>query len=118
MTENDKRVNIIGHKAVARSRLQRSVRRLSEQLQQLSQSLLDIQAYCDHVRLFLEHQHQHFQEVIDRTDDLESFCSRCQQIMDGNDADQMARERDWLIAGYRKRNAHRRPWLDRLGLLQ
>lgn len=112
---------VIGRQAFTLARWRRSSRRLSEGLQRIAASTRDIQAAFDHIRLFLDHQHGHFQELIARSADVERFCSRCQEIIDGpggDDPDRMARERDWLIAGYRKRNAHRRPWLDRLGLRQ
>ncbi len=35
--------------------------------------------------------------------------------MDGDNPERMSRERDWLIASYRKRNAHRRLWLGGIG---
>ena len=75
-----------------------------------------MQGALEDIHQFLEHQHQHFQELIARSDDVEQFCRRCQDIIDGDDPERMVRERDWLLASYRKRNVHRRPWLARLGL--
>ena len=119
MTDAPQPSAVIGHPAFALARWRRSSRRLSAHLHRPAASTQDIQTAFEHIRLFLDHQHGHLQELIARNDDVERFCSRCQEIIDGPgaaDPDRMARERDWLLAGYRKRNAHRRPWLDRLGL--
>ena len=100
------------------ARWRRSTQRLSLQLERLSVSTRTLAATFRHLEGFLDHQHRLLREAVDRSDEVEHFCRRCQEIIDGNDPDRMARERDWLIAGYRKRNAHRRRWLDRLGLRQ
>jgi len=118
MADGKWQAEIVGSKIFAFARLRKGTRRLSENLQRMSLSIMDIQVAFDHIHLFLDDQHRHFQDLIARNEDVERFCSRCQKIMEGNDPDQMIRERDWLIAGYRKRNADRRPWLDRLGLGQ
>ncbi len=101
---------------VARARLRRRTRQLADQFRRISASVDDISIAFTHIRLFLEAQHRHFTDLMARNDDIEHFCRRCDEIMDGHDPEQMARERDWLIAGFRKRNAHRPSWLHRLGL--
>ncbi|MBF0562070.1 MAG: hypothetical protein HQL37_08630 [Alphaproteobacteria bacterium] len=118
MTDSNQQPDIVSHQTFALARWQRSNMRLVEQVHRTSGSILDIQVGLDCIRRFLESQHQHFQDLIERNKEVGYFCSRCHEIMDGDDPEQMARERDWLIAGYRKRNAHRRPWLERLGLRQ
>lgn len=116
MTDGNLTTNIIFPVTVAVARLRRSTRRLSYQFLRISASIDDIRTAFIHIRLFLEDQHLHFADLMARNDDVEYFCKRCNEIMDGHDPEQMSRERDWLIAGFLKRNAHRPSWLERLGL--
>ncbi len=108
--------DIIPPVTVAHARLRRSTRRLSDQFRRIAASIDDIRTAYAHIRLLLEDQHRHFADLIARNDDVEHFCRRCNEIMEGHDPEQMSRERDWLIAGFYKRNAHRPSWLNRLRL--
>ena len=116
MTDGISRADVVSQETLALARRRRATRRLAERLQRISAATVEIREALGRLHRFLDYQHRHFQDLIARSDDVQRFCSRCQDIMDGDDADRMARQRDWLIAGYRRRNAHRRDWLDRLGL--
>ena len=116
MSDDEQQPSIIGHRSFAQARWRRSTGKLARQLRLLSASTWELQEGIAHIHWFLEDQHRHFQDLIARNDGVEDFCARCQNIMDGDDPEAMARERDWLIAGYCRRNAHRRTWLERLGL--
>ena len=116
MNDSDPHAEIIPPRAFAIARFDRSRRRLVKKLKQASASIYALKTQFGQVQAFLEYQHQHFQELIARSDDVGHFCKRCQEIIDGDDPERMERERDWLIATYRKRNAHRRAWLTRIGL--
>ena len=115
MTDDEKHTKVISHGDFVIARWCRSRDRLSGKLYSLSDSIYDIKLTLDRVRHFLEYQHDHFQELLDRSKDVEYFCSRCQEIMTDGNPEKMERERDWLIASYRKRNEHRKSWLCRLG---
>ena len=118
MTDAPPPSTLVSHQFFALARWRRGTRRLAERLWSIAASARDIEAAFAGLHQFLDLQHRHFQELIARSDDVEHFCRRCQEISEGDDPDRMARERDWLLAGYRKRNTHRRPWLDKLGLGQ
>ena len=116
MTDSDTCAEIIPPRAFTIARFGKSRTRLINSLQQESDAIYELKARFDQILNFLEFQHQHFQKLIARSDDVGSFCTRCQEIIDLDDPERMARERDWLIASYRKRNAHRKGWLTRMGL--
>ncbi|MEI6557447.1 MAG: hypothetical protein WCO00_03495 [Rhodospirillaceae bacterium] len=116
MTGDRPAAELVSHRRFILGRRRRSLRRLAEGLHQLSVSVSTVQDALGRIARFFEQQHRQLQEAIVRSDEIERFCARCQEIIDGGDADRMARDRDWLLAGYRKRHAHRRAWLDRLGV--
>ena len=116
MTDSTARAVIIAPEILAQARLKRSAARLSEVLRQKLALMMEIKSNLDIILILLESQRKTFQELIARNDDVEYFCDRCRVIMDCADPEQMVRERDWLIASFRKRNAHRQLWLDRLGI--
>lgn len=115
MTDDDQLSNVVPHAEFALVRWRRSRDQLAGQLYSLADSINNIKLNLDIARSFLEYQHEHFQELIDRSKDVQDFCARCQEIMMDGNPEKMERERDWLIASYRKQNAHRKSWLGRLG---
>ena len=115
MTDDDNSETVVSYEIFAMARWRRSGDRLARQLYMLSDSILDIKIISDRVGAFLIYQHNHFKELLDRSKEVQDFCSRCQEIMMDDNPERMERERDWLVASYRKRNEHRKSWLRRLG---
>jgi len=108
---------VIPPERLLRARMVRMNRRTLANLCSITRSALDMKASLDDIGQLLANQHDSFQDALERNRQILDFCARCDAIMDCGNAERMERERDWLLAGYKKRNAHRRDWLGRLGLL-